>query len=95
MDTVALAQLDKIDPLRRFRDEFHLPMKDGKPAIYFCGNSLGLQPKRTADYLQRELDLWRSHGVEGHFTGDMPWVSYHEWAKKPLGHLVGANENEV
>lgn len=95
MDINTLKQLDQTDPLRRFRDEFHLPMKDGKPAIYFCGNSLGLQPKRTADYLQRELDLWRTHGVEGHFTGDMPWVSYHEWAKKPLGHLVGANENEV
>lgn len=95
MDINALKQLDQTDPLRRFRDEFHIPERDGKPCIYFCGNSLGLQPKQTEEYLKRELLAWQRNGVEGHFTGDMPWVSYHEWAKKPLGHLVGAGEHEV
>ena len=39
-------QLDAEDPLRDFRDKFHLPLgKDGKPVIYFAGNSLGLMPK--------------------------------------------------
>src|SRR6266571_582835 len=39
-------QLDAEDPLRQVRDKFHLPLgKDGKPLIYFAGNSLGLMPK--------------------------------------------------
>ena len=39
-------QLDAEDPLRSFRDKFHLPLgKDGRPLIYFAGNSLGLMPK--------------------------------------------------
>ena len=40
---------DAADPLRAFRDEFLFPQHDGKPAIYFTGNSLGLQPKRADD----------------------------------------------
>ena len=39
-------QLDSEDPLRHFRQKFYLPLgKDGKPLIYFAGNSLGLMPK--------------------------------------------------
>jgi kynureninase len=35
-------QLDAEDPLRTFRDKFHLPLgKDGNPLIDFAGNSLG------------------------------------------------------
>ena len=38
-------QLDTEDPLRSFRDRFHLPLgKNGEPLIYFAGNSLGLMP---------------------------------------------------
>ncbi len=40
---------DAADPLRTFRDEFLFPQHDGKPAIYFTGNSLGLQPKAAAE----------------------------------------------
>lgn len=95
MDIADLKALDAQDPLRHFQDEFHFPQKNGKKVIYFCGNSLGLQPKRTERYLQEELNAWKERGVEGHFTGDKPWVSYHEWAKKPLAHLVGAKPDEV
>ena len=39
-------QQDEIDPLRSFKDEFHLPLHNGpERCIYLCGNSLGLQPK--------------------------------------------------
>ena len=52
-ETFAL-QLDRDDPLRRFREEFHLPLgKDGEPLIYFAGNSLGLMPKAA----RRIVDL--------------------------------------
>ncbi len=95
MDIQQLKEWDAEDPLKRFREEFHIPEKNGKLTIYFCGNSLGLQPKRTQNYLHSELRAWQERGVEGHFTGDKPWVSYHELAKKSLGKLVGAKTDEV
>jgi len=88
-------QLDQQDPLRAFREQFFIPQVEGQPVIYFCGNSLGLQPKKAALYLEQELEKWRTLGVEGHFRGEYPWFSYHHWFKKPLAHLVGADPDEV
>ena len=60
-------QCDKKDPLSSFRKEFLLPTDtQGNELIYLCGNSLGLQPLKTKDYIQQELDDWGKHGVEGH-----------------------------
>lgn len=95
MNTDQLKSWDDSDELSGFRDQFHFPEKNGKKCIYFCGNSLGLQPKQTRSFIEDELALWESHGVEGHFTGDKPWVSYHELAKESLGRLVGAGPHEV
>ena len=48
-NTLAYArERDAQDPLRAFRDEFIFPQHDGRDAIYFTGNSLGLQPKAAA-----------------------------------------------
>ena len=44
----------------------------------FCGNSLGLQPKTTKDYINDELDDWASLGVDGHFQANNPWYDYHK-----------------
>ena len=88
-------QLDESDTLTSFRADFHIPQKDGKDCIYFCGNSLGLQPKSTKKYLDEELKNWREKGVEGHFTGDKPWVNYHKNSKNALANLVGAHTDEV
>ena len=90
-----LKKLDQNDPLAHFRDQFHIPKVNGQEVVYFCGNSLGLQPKSTKEFLNYELDAWKRHGVKGHFIGDKPWVSYHELAKKSLSELVGAKQNEV
>ncbi len=92
-----LAQaLDEQDPLARFRSRFHLPCHaDGRVAIYFAGNSLGLQPKEAARAVQRELDQWASLGVDAHFDGPNPWYSYHEILRDPLARLVGAGPHEV
>ncbi|MBC8111092.1 MAG: kynureninase, partial [Verrucomicrobia bacterium] len=38
-------QADADDTLNHFRNRFFIPESDGKSVIYFCGNSLGLQPK--------------------------------------------------
>ena len=87
--------LDATDPLRAFRDEFHFPLKDGQPVIYFTGNSLGLQPKGAAAALKQELDDWATFGVEGHMKAKHPWYSYHEELTAMTARLVGAKESEV
>ncbi len=89
-------QCDQQDPLKAFRDEFHFP-KDasGKNIIYLCGNSLGLQPKKTASYLQEELNDWASLGVEGHTEAKHPWMPYHEFLTDSMAKIVGAKPSEV
>jgi kynureninase len=89
-------RLDAQDPMRRFRDAFHLPLKaDGTPLIYFCGHSLGLQPKAVRGLVEQELDDWARLGVEGHFKGKNPWYSYHELFRESGARLVGARPGEV
>lgn len=88
--------LDAKDPLARLRREFRFPKtRAGREYLYFCGNSLGLQPKRTARYLREELDDWARHGVEGHVHATRPWLSYHEQVTASLARLVGAAPDEV
>ena len=88
--------LDEHDPLARFRARFHLPRRrDGSTALYFAGNSLGLQPVGVAGAVERELDDWAALGVEAHFEGRTPWYSYHEVLREPLARLVGAGPSEV
>ncbi len=93
-DGYATAQ-DAADPLRHFREEFHLPMHAGAPQAYFVGNSLGLQPKRARAFVEEVLDKWATEGVEGHFTGQSQWLTYHELVRDPLAHIVGAHAHEV
>ncbi|MFZ1264540.1 MAG: kynureninase [Chitinophagaceae bacterium] len=88
-------KLDEQDPLKHFREMFYIPILFGKECIYFTGNSLGLQPKRTQDYVVDELEDWASLGVEGHLHARNPWLPYHEFFPKQLSKLVGSKENEV
>ncbi|CAN5592542.1 kynureninase [soil metagenome] len=89
-------QMDADDPLRVFRDRFHIPQGvDGKPLIYFVGNSLGLMPKTTRQVVEQELDDWANLGVDGHLEGRTPWYSYHETVREPVARLVGAEPHEV
>ena len=89
-------QLDAEDPLRQVRDKFHLPLgKDGKPLIYFAGNSLGLMPKSARQVVDQELDDWAKLGVDAHLEAKTPWYSYHETLRKPTARLIGAKPVEV
>ncbi|MEI2739981.1 MAG: kynureninase [Chitinophagaceae bacterium] len=88
-------KLDANDPLKHFREMFYIPIMFGKEAIYFTGNSLGLQPKRTQDYVVDELEDWASLGVEGHFHARNPWMPYHEIFPRQLSKIIGCKENEV
>jgi kynureninase len=93
-ESYAQAQ-DAADPLRIFRDEFHIPRHDGSDQAYFCGNSLGLQPRGARAMVEEVLDKWARDAVEGHFTEPAPWMPYHELVREPLARLVGANPSEV
>jgi kynureninase len=88
-------QMDAQDPLKSFQEAFHFPQHEGKRAIYFCGNSLGLQPKNTEGYVQKELDYWKNNGVEGWFAGETPWLSYHKELSELAAPIVGAKPDEV
>ena len=77
-------EADRNDPLRSFRDRFYFPLVNGKEAIYFTGNSLGLQPKTTQHYVLNELEDWAAFGVEGHFHARMPWFSYQDFLTDQL-----------
>ena len=95
-NTLAFAQnLDQQDTLRQFRDHFLFPRHQGRPVLYFCGNSLGLQPKNVRPALLAELDQWETHGVEGHFQGELPWMHYHKFLTPQTARLVGALPHEV
>ncbi|GAA4327394.1 kynureninase [Flaviaesturariibacter amylovorans] len=88
-------QQDATDPLKEFRSRFHIPQHNGRDTVYFTGNSLGLQPKATRDYIGQELDDWARLGVEGHFHAQNPWLHYHELFPSLLAPIVGALPEEV
>ena len=88
-------ELDSKDELSVFRDEFIFPKHNEKNVIYFTGNSLGLQSKRSRKYVDEVMDDWASLAVEGHFHANKPWWDYHERFAHPLGKLVGAKPSEI
>lgn len=87
--------LDVKDSMSKFRDRFHFPKSPAGNGLYFCGHSLGLQPKDTKKAIETELDSWATYGVEGHFEGPYPWLPYHENITKSFSKIVGAKESEV
>mmetsp|Transcript_16562 Transcript_16562/g.19844 ORF Transcript_16562/g.19844 Transcript_16562/m.19844 type:complete len:486 (-) Transcript_16562:111-1568(-) len=106
-DTRDLAvTLDREDPLGEFRQEFLFPVvkspdcrfgikKKGEATVYLCGNSLGLQPKQTREYVEEELKKWETLGVDGHFSKVRPWVTIDELCVDNMAKIVGAKSLEV
>ena len=91
-ENLQAAQLyDSNDPLLRFREEFHVPS-----GIYLCGNSLGLQPKRTAKAIECHMTKWAQLGVGGHFHEEEPWADIECEAATQCIPIVGAAyEHEI
>ncbi|KAI1862707.1 uncharacterized protein JN550_010044 [Neoarthrinium moseri] len=110
------AALDQDDGLKQLRDEFVIPsiadikrqtiQKDdtteanARACTYLCGNSLGLQPKRTSTRIKQYLDTWGTQGVQGHFKplDDSPlptWLDADAHVAKQMAPIVGADESEV
>ncbi len=89
-------QADASDPLKHFREQFYFPRRpDGSDAIYFCGNSLGLQPKEVVNAIDTELTTWRNLAVGGYFGGTTPWLRYHEYCTPALARIMGCKATEV
>lgn len=88
-------QLDAEDTLAHFKQEFHFPRYNDKDVIYFCGNSLGLQPKNAEAAIKQELDDWKNYAITGFLQGKNPWMYYQEYFKPSLSKIVGCNEDEV
>jgi kynureninase len=87
--------LDSNDILKKYRAHFYIPQLNNKHAIYFLGNSLGLQPKATQDEVLKIMEAWANFGVEGFFMGKDPWLNYHKKITPLLHDIVGAKENEL
>ena len=84
---------DLKDPLKSFRDKFYIPKnKNKEDLIYFCGNSLGLQPKAVPKILKKELEVWKDKGVLGQ---EDRWINYHERLTESSANIVGAKPSEV
>ncbi|MFM1775839.1 MAG: kynureninase, partial [Bacteroidota bacterium] len=87
--------MDANDPLARFKSQFHFPKHDGNDVIYFCGNSLGLQPKNVAAAIETELTTWKELAIGGYFGGTNPWLHYQEYTRATLANMMGAKEHEI
>ncbi len=87
--------LDQADPLAPLRAEFLFPASEGEADVYFVGNSLGLQPRRTAEDLSRVLEQWQHSAVHGHFEGSPAWMDLPQLVSDAMSPLVGAGPDEV
>ncbi|MEO6720026.1 MAG: kynureninase [Ferruginibacter sp.] len=88
-------QLDQQDSLYSYREQFYAPYLNNKRAVYFLGNSLGLQPKTTQDEVMKIMEGWANFGVEGFFLGKDPWLHHHKQITPLLTGIVGAKEEEL
>jgi kynureninase len=82
--------LDRVDPLRRFRNRFHLPFG----LIYLDGNSLGAMPKSVPARISRLLEReWGDDLIRG-WTKD-GWMDLPLAVGAKIGSLIGAGEDET
>lgn len=88
-------ELDQQDPLKVYRNQFIIPTENSQEKIYFLGNSLGLQPKRTKEYLETILQDWSQLGVEAFFHANQPWMDYHDQIIQPLSTIMGCLPQEL
>ena len=89
-------EMDTSDGLLKYREMFHIPkIANGGNSIYLVGNSLGLQPINTIQYIQQEIKTWEILGVNGHHEGQRPWGSYESTINKKMASLAGSKVDEV
>lgn len=87
---------DATDPLASYRDRFLLPVApDGSTAIYFAGQSLGLQPRTARPAVDAALDAWARLGVDAWFDRASAWFTLTDRLRAPMARIVGAQPSEV
>ena len=86
---------DKNDSLAKYRDQFLFPTFTKEPAIYFTGNSLGLQPKSMQSYIQTQLDEWHKFGVRATSWPKSLGSHFTEELGEKASKVVGAKPSEV
>lgn len=92
MTTIEKArQLDKLDGLQKYADEFY--KKEGQ--IYLDGNSLGLLSKRAEQSVHTLLNSWKDYGIDGWTIGEHPWFYFSEKLSAMCAPLIGAKSEEV
>ena len=64
-------------------------------AIYFLGNSLGLQPRSVEASIRQELEDWRELAIGGYLHARNPWMTYQLPFRSPLSKIAGCLEEEV
>src|ERR1700742_3948709 len=94
--TLAYAQQqDREDELSSFRSRFYFPRKEEGEMLYFCGNSLGLQPQNAEEFIRQELTDWREMAIDGYWKAHTPWMTYPGALRGPLARITGALEDEI
>lgn len=89
-------EMDSKDPVSKYRERFYIPkQRNGEDCIYFCGHSLGLQPKSVRSYIEQILKDWGTLGVEGWFHVKNPWMIYDQFLIEQTAKLIGAKPIEV
>jgi kynureninase len=83
------AQLDRDDPLARWRDEFVIPDPD---LAYLDGNSLGMPPKRAIDEVTRVMTEEWAGGLIGSWDH---WLDLPMTVGDELAPLLGAPAGTV
>jgi kynureninase len=90
-------QKDREDELQGFRSRFYFPVRPGRREnmLYFCGNSLGLQPVTAEESIRQELVDWRELAIGGYWQARNPWMTYPATLRGPLARIAGCGEEEV
>lgn len=84
------ASMDAADPLRHFRERFHLP----EGLIYLDGNSLGALPKSAAERVSGVLAREWGDGLISSWN-DAGWVDLPRRLGDKIGQLIGAGPGET
>ncbi|MCS6895286.1 MAG: kynureninase [Bacteroidia bacterium] len=73
-----------------WRNLFAIPRRDKHTEwVYFCGHSLGAQPKAAASYIRRRLEEWAWEGVGAYFSQRAHWVDYADSLREKIAPLLG------
>jgi kynureninase len=91
--------MKKFNPLIDSEDEFQ-PMRDAfefpnNTYVYFNGNSLGPQPKKTQENILKELSRWKMHLTHAHHGTTTPWVNYHQSLCQRMANFLGTQTQQL